>query len=269
MSDESAAFPVFNRQPPAQSAEEIEDLQHIADRDPDELARLVASERPDSLPPLSPGRAYVLRPGEEVEEARAGVHVHRPYIVFDAGGFQFVDKAGSQAVRGAEKLVWVDVDHRPVGYIGRGDHFIVAVNGNGEFVGRVDTSDSLSPMRPDCVQQLCDLAGVEFEIVTAGDVQELLDRRPELVPPKLEFEVDHPEEENVREVAEGIGLFVPLSLVLGGIGMAAFVSATPFGLAYRVLGGIGILAAAALGVWSRSTWRRRRSLATQTTTAKN
>lgn len=32
------------------------------------------------------------------------------------------------------------------------------------------------------------------------------------------------------EVAEGIELFVPLSLALGGVGMAAFTSATPFGL---------------------------------------
>jgi hypothetical protein len=81
VSDESAAFPVFNRQPPAQSAEEIEDPVHIAERDPDELARLVADERPGPLPPLRPGAAYVLTPGEDVEEVGVGSHAHGPRIV--------------------------------------------------------------------------------------------------------------------------------------------------------------------------------------------
>ena len=261
VSDESATFPVFNREPPAHSAEEIEDPQHIADRDPDELARAVSNERPDRLPALASGSAYLLRPGEEVEAMATGGHLRGPHIALNATGFVFVHGGVAQDCRGAKKLVWVDVEHRPIGYISRGDHFVVAVDRTGTVIARLDTSDSLSPMRPDCLQQLCDLAGAEFEEVTARDVEELLARRPELVPPQLEFEVDHPKEEDAREIAEGIGFFVPLSLVLGGVGMAAFASATPFGLPYRLLGGLGILAAAVIGVWSRSAWRKRRSLA--------
>jgi hypothetical protein len=79
----------------------------------------------------------------------------------------------------------------------------------------------------------------------------------------IEFEVDHPEEEDIREIALGIGYFVPLSLIFGGIGMVAFAYATPFGLSYRLLGGFALLAAAAVTAWSRSSWRKKRSLVAQ------
>jgi hypothetical protein len=136
--------------------------------------------------------------------------------VFDASGLKLVDAGHTHDCRKAERVVWVGVERRPTGYLSRGDHFVVAVDHAGQVIARVDTSESLSPMRPDCVEHLCELAEVEFEVVETPDVETLLDSRPELVPPKLEFEVDHPNEEGLREVAVGIGLFVPLSLILGG-----------------------------------------------------
>ena len=252
---------MFSRRPPAQSAEEIEDPQQIADRDPDDLEREVASEHLESLPQLPPRAAYVLAPGEQVEEVAVGAHLHGTRIVLDAGGLKFVERGVTHDCGNAKKLVWVDIERRPTGYLSRGDHFVAALGPAGQLIARIDTSDSLSPMRADCVKQLCDLAGMDFEALTTPDVEKLLETRPELVPPKLEFEVDHLREEGIREAALGIGVLVPLSLILGGAGMAAFASATPFGLPYRLLGGLGLLAASVFGAWSGSAWRKRRSLA--------
>jgi hypothetical protein len=77
VSEQSPSFPVFNVRPPAQSAEKIEDPQHVADRDPDELEREVATEGPDPLSMLPSGAAYVLTPRSTAQTRRSTPYARR------------------------------------------------------------------------------------------------------------------------------------------------------------------------------------------------
>jgi hypothetical protein len=272
VSDQSSTFPVFNaRVEPEQTVDR--DPLHIADRSPDEIERAVAEDRLPDLAPCPPDSTYVLTPGEDVTLVSGHVHRESRMILLNSSGLTLINGADhlccatpgspdwhTSSLPRVNKLVWVDVERRPVGYLSRGDHFVVAENESDEVIYRVDTSNVLSPFQPDCLEQLCRLAGADFELVTAHDIENLLETRPELVPPRLEFEVDHPNQETVEEVALGIGLVVPLSFVLGGVGMVAF-ALSPFAVAYRLLGVAGVLVASAISAWSLSERRKRRSVA--------
>lgn len=72
------------------------------------------------------------------------------------------------------------------------------------------------------LQQFGDLDGVAFDMGPGSRRVRALGHRASVRLPRLEFEVDHSKAEQLEEVGLGIGLFVPLSFILGGIGDGSY-----------------------------------------------
>jgi hypothetical protein len=210
-------------------------------------------------------------PAWTVFEVVEGHHHHGSQAIFIGNGELFM-RDGLQRCHcrtpghgGAEqnlplvaKVVSVFVHHRPVGAINQTDRLVVALDRDDGILGRMDTSYSWE-MSTRCLQQMCTAVGLDYDVERYDYFPEMWAAHPKWVDAEVEFEVDHPKEEDAREVGMFVWYASALAVLLGGAYMIAFVR-SPLGPWYRALAFAGLALAAVLTLWAKSKRRMRRSV---------
>jgi hypothetical protein len=222
------------------------------------------------LPELAGGEYYVLAPGRDLEVVE-GHHHQGSRAIFMGHGELLMGGGthrshcrtpsyggGNPHLPLATKLVSVFVHHRPVGALSETDRLILALGADDGVAGRMDTSGSWE-MNTDCLRQMCAAVGLEYAVERYDYFPQMWEAHPEWVDAKVEFEVDHPAEEEAREVGLLIWYASALTILLGGGYMLAFVR-SPLGPWYRALAFSGLALATALTLLSKSKTRMRRSM---------
>jgi len=112
-------------------------------------------------------------------------------------------------------------------------------------------------MCTDCLQRICEMTGLIWNIERFDYEAELLEMHPEWVDPIDLLAIEHPREESAREWGMALwrGLLIAAASS-GSVGMA-LVFATPFGSVLGVVGILGLVLAGAFGLLARVHWRRR------------
>jgi hypothetical protein len=158
----------------------------------------------------------------------------------------------------ATKLVSVFVHHGTVGTLNEIQRLVFALDPEDGIVGRLDTSNSWE-MNANYLQQMCDKVGLEYGLESYDNFPQMWQVHPKWVDAKVEFEVDHPEEEEIREIGMFVWYASALTILLGGAYMIAFVR-SPLGPWYRALAFSGLAVATAFTLWAKSRSRMRRSM---------
>jgi hypothetical protein len=219
---------------------------------------------------LAKGQYFVLAPGRDLEVVDGHHHPRAPAIV--AGHGELFLRGGvhrshcrTPTYRGkqrhlplATRLVSVFVHHRPVGEVNRTSNLVFALDRHDTIVSRLDTSNSWE-MSSHCLQQICNEVGLEYGTESYDFFPQMWQAHPNWVDAKVEFEVDHPAEEEVREFGMFVWWASALAILLGGGYMIAFIR-SPIGPWYRALAFSGLAVATALTLWARSKTRMRRSM---------
>jgi hypothetical protein len=135
---------------------------------------------------------------------------------------------------------------------------VFALDPGDGIVGRLGTSNSWE-MKTNCLEQMCNEVGLEYGLESYDYFPQMWEVHPKWVDAKVEFEVDHPEEEELREVGTFVWYASALTILLGGAYMVAFVR-SPLGPWYRALAFSGLALATALTLWAKSKSRMRRSM---------
>jgi hypothetical protein len=155
-----------------------------------------------------------------------------------------------------KRLVLVVAARRAMGHVNDPDRFLVAIDGAGRTVGRLDVSDRWG-LSATGLRRICSDGGLEFSVEHYRSDRELLAARPAWITASAELALEHPTAENVREfgLALWIGTGIALSL-LGATGME-LVFATPVRFVVFTMAGGGLVVAGVIGVWGRMTWHHR------------
>jgi hypothetical protein len=168
-----------------------------------------------------------------------------------------VYRGGDRHLPVASKLVSVFVHHGPLG-ADETQRLVFALDPGDGIVGRLGTSNSWE-MKTNCLEQMCNEVGLEYGLESYDYFPQMWEVHPKWVDAKVEFEVDHPEEEELREVGTFVWYASALTILLGGAYMVAFVR-SPLGPWYRALAFSGLALATALTLWAKSKSRMRRSM---------
>jgi hypothetical protein len=164
--------------------------------------------------------------------------------------------SGTAGDHEVKRLVLVFAARRAMGHVNDPDVFLVALDGAGRTVGRLDASDrwglSVSGLR-----RICRDGGLEFSVEHYRSDRELLAARPEWITASAELALEHPAAENVREF--GLALWLGTGIALGLLGATGMelVFATPVRFVVFAIAGVGLIVAAVIGAWGRMTWHHR------------
>jgi hypothetical protein len=165
------------------------------------------------------------------------------------------------------RVVVVTIRQKAIGWKSLGTNLILFFNRANTIVTRLDSSVEYGrnsagtwEFRHDALEELCCAGGIEFQTESFDNAPEFLSKRPDWIPPVVEFEVDHLREERVREWGLAIALAIPIAcgllVAVGGL----LIWLGPVGWTIEVAEVIGMMVAAVLTVWSHSNWRMKRSL---------
>jgi hypothetical protein len=224
----------------------------------------------DVLPLPTQGDHWRLAPGEDPALVSRRMHRGGMAVVIGAEELVFVNgirqrhcripvapSAGKPRWPLATKLVHIIIHHPAVG-ADSPVRLVHAIDSGDNVVATLNASKTWE-MRSDSLGQMASAAGMKYELYVFDQPYDFLQAFPRWADPMLEFQVDHPSQENVREVADAVSLIAASALVFGGPVMIATL-ATPIGPFYR-----GLIVASgavflAITLWARNRRRMRRSL---------
>lgn len=228
-----------------------------------------------STPELGPGQYWLLQPGEHAQVADHLPHhvlttssirvlANRDELVFDTPWHRTrCDVPSSTADRHgrhhAKRVVLVLVHQRPIGHLGELVRRLFALDDDGHVVARLDDTDHWE-MCPDCLERICSVTGLAFEIARFETEAELIQRHPDWANPIYELAIEHPREEEIREF--GLAFWIG-ALIAGGLAGAsgmALIYATPVSFVVDLLAALGLFVALTLTLWARLKWWRRQKM---------
>jgi hypothetical protein len=158
------------------------------------------------------------------------------------------------------------IHRKPIGFRSLGNRFLIFLDKDNEMIGRLDCSVDYGHNSSGTwefntleLERMCTAVGVSFRVERYETAQEFLAKRPEWVPPEIEFEADHLRTERVREWGLAVAIALPIAAGLSVLG-SFLIFVGPVGWFVGMLEGIGVILAVALTIWGHSKWRMKRSL---------